>query len=304
VALQLDEQRDAEVPQSVLRSLRAASASDSERAAWQQIVDEHQAGDCLVVRKQGALDHVEGIVHQITSDGVQFEIDGETVPVKWTKVFGLIYHRRAGEVLPPAVCRVHLVDGSQLAAQQLALAGDALSVELVAGPTLAVPLSSVDRLDYSQGKIAYLSDLEWDPRQSQRVPFLGPALPLDSELDLFSPQRDRAFDGGPLLLGGKPYAKGLALHSRTKLVYRLPDAFRRFVAIIGIDDRVDTRGHVEFRVEADGRTLFQQELTGSSDPLALDLDIAGVRRLTLLVDYGHDQDISDHLDLCEARLIK
>jgi hypothetical protein len=36
----------------------------------------------------------------------------------------------------------------------------------------------------------------------------------------------------------------------------------------------------------------------------LDLDISGVRRLEIVVDYGKGGDMGDQLNLCEARLTK
>lgn len=302
--VRLEEQQSVELPQKLLRTLRVAAATDAELEQWRQIVEGAVAGDQLVVRKQGTIDHVEGVVQDITADAVQFELDGEVVPVKWNKIFGLIYHHRGDDSTAEAQCLVHLADGSRLVAESLATAGDQLKIELVAGSQIEVPLSAVERLDYSQGKVVYLSDLPWDARESRRTPYLGPSLPLDSDLDVFSPQRDRAFDGGPLRVGGKSYAKGLALHSRTRLAYRLPEGYRRLVALAGIDEQVGSRGHVALRIEGDGNLLFATELAGGQEPAPIDLDIAGVRRLVVLVDYGNDRDTSDHLDLCEAKLIK
>ena len=43
---------------------------------------------------------------------------------------------------------------------------------------------------------------------------------------------------------------------------------------------------------------------GSEPAKPLDLDVSGVRRLTILVDFGENLDTADHLDLAEARLVK
>ena len=121
---------------------------------------------------------------------------------------------------------------------------------------------------------------------------------------LYQPRRDRSFDGGKLLLAGRAYEKGLAIHSRSELVYRLTDDFRRFRAVVGIDDRVREGGNVKLVIAKDGQVLWSKSVDGKQPPLELDLDVAGVRRLSILVDFGEDLDIADHLNLCDARLTK
>ncbi len=54
----------------------------------------------------------------------------------------------------------------------------------------------------------------------------------------------------------------------------------------------------------DDRALFEGTVTGKDAPRALDLDISGVNRLKIVVDFGDDMDVGDCLDLCEARILK
>jgi hypothetical protein len=76
------------------------------------------------------------------------------------------------------------------------------------------------------------------------------------------------------------------------------------LATAGIDDGVEGRGHVRLTIAADGRTLFDGPVAGGDPPLPLDLDLAGATRLSILVDYGEGFDVSDHLDLGNARLVR
>ena len=52
------------------------------------------------------------------------------------------------------------------------------------------------------------------------------------------------------------------------------------------------------------RELLRKSVTGAMDPFDLDLDISGIQRLTILVDYGKGKGIQDHLNLCNARITK
>jgi hypothetical protein len=57
-------------------------------------------------------------------------------------------------------------------------------------------------------------------------------------------------------------------------------------------------------IRGDDKVLLETTLTGAEGPKPLDLDLGGVRRLAILVDFGGEMDAADHLDLCNARIIK
>ena len=64
------------------------------------------------------------------------------------------------------------------------------------------------------------------------------------------------------------------------------------------------RGDLDLVISADGKELFRRNVKGSDPPIPLDLDVTGARELTIFVDFAGDWDISDHLALGNARLIK
>jgi hypothetical protein len=92
--------------------------------------------------------------------------------------------------------------------------------------------------------------------------------------------------------------------SRTTATFVLPEGYRRFRALAGIDDRSGGRGNVELVITGDGRELARHEVDGAGEAVRLDVDIEGVRRLTILCDWGKYGDRNDDLDLCEARITK
>src|SRR5262249_10890293 len=146
----------------------------------------------------------------------------------------------------------------------------------------------------SRDKLAYLSDLE-------------PIHVVDtSRLVRFEGRRlDRNVDDGPIRLGGERYAKGLALFSRTELVYDIGGRYREFKAVVGIDDLVsggDPQPLV--KIEGDGRELFSGVIMRRDKPKALTLDIKGVRQLRIVVSSLGETDLGDHVDLADARVTK
>jgi alpha-galactosidase len=147
-----------------------------------------------------------------------------------------------------------------------------------------------------------LSDLE--PESVEFTPLFGFKQSPPGLLEYYAYRRDVGFAKNPLRLDGKVYQKGLALASRTKLAYKLPGKFRVFRATVGIDDSVRETGSVKVEIKGDGKRLWQSDVRGSEPARELELEISGVRRLEVVVDYGEGLDVGDRLDLAEAQVTK
>ena len=291
------------IPRREIRHLRLKTQSEALARQWQKILRTETDADLLVIRKQGKIDFLEGIVGDVDGTHVKFTFDGDVIPVKLDKVEGIVYHRRASDDRPEAKVIFHAADGMLLPAVNWRLNEKAvLFVKTPLGLEITHPFAAIRRVDLTAGKLAYLSDLE--PVATKWTPYIGGGDELPLLEVMFRPRRDRAMDGGPLRLGGREHSKGLAIHSRTLLTYDMRGKYRRFKALAGIDDRMRDRGHVELVIKGDGRQIYKGIIQGKDDPLALDLDVSKVRRLEILVDYGEDLDIADHLNLIEARVIK
>ena len=80
--------------------------------------------------------------------------------------------------------------------------------------------------------------------------------------------------------------QGLAVHSRSVLVYPLDGQFESFKSLVGFDESAGGRGRVALRVLGDGKELFAKEdVRGDSQPLTLDLSVKGVGQLSLEVGW-------------------
>ena len=296
------DEKTSEFPVRDVGSVRFQSQTDSIAEEWSRIVEAAPDGDLLVVRNGQLIDFHEGLLRDVTDTLVQFESDGDVLAVKRGKVHGLRYHRSAARELPQPVCRLTDTFGSEWPVVSIKLQDDVLKWTTPLGLEAAVPLEMVVRIDYSHGKVVYLSEME--PETVDWTPYFGPTDKIESLAKFLWPREDRSLDAGPLQLDGRPYERGLAIHSRTRLIYRLAGDFRRFKATAGIDDSVRPAGHVRLVIHGDGRVLFEADVAGTDAPKLLDLDVSGVRRLIILVDFGENLDTADHLDLCEARVVK
>jgi hypothetical protein len=233
---------------------------------------------------------------------VSFEFDGDKIEVNRQKLDGLVYYHPIARQLPDRICQLIDVSGSRWSVQSLTLADGKIELTSPAGAKLTVPVERLGKLDFSSGNTVWLSDLE--PEFVQRRPYVASRLPQPSLERLFQPRRDLGMTGKPLMLDGVTYKKGIAMISRTEMVFRLTEDFRNFHAMVGIDDAVRDGGNVELVISGDDRVLLSQTVTGRDKAFPVDLDITGVRRLKILVDFGEEMDIADHLNLCDARLTK
>jgi hypothetical protein len=280
------------LPLTAVSSIRLALLDRQLVDAWKDLSARDVTQDMLVIAKANVLDHLDGTVGTIDATNIHFVLDGEERTAKRQKVFGIVYARRNAEASKP-VCELSNTSGDVLKPQTITWNAAQLNVGLIGGAQLVVPFEQVVSLDFSSGKIRYLSQLE--PREVKYTPFFD---------QVWTFCRDRPRDGGSLRLGNKEYSRGLWIHSRTFLKYRLSGDFRRFQAVMGIDQAVAPLGNVHVVISGDGKTLLESDVRGSDPPQNLDLDVAGVRDLDILVDFGGDLDIADHLDLADAKVIK
>ena len=87
-------------------------------------------------------------------------------------------------------------------------------------------------------------------------------------------------------------------------MYRLPAGFNRFTALAGIDPATTADGNVRLAILADDRSLLETEIAGDQPPQPIDVEIAGAKRLKIVVDFGQNLDTGDWLNLCDAKIVK
>ena len=295
-----------------IKSVRFQAPSAAVDAQWQDSVAGRRDGDQIVIRKMArsanddkneiVLDRLTGIIQDVGPEVVKFEFEGDKIDVRREKLEGIIYFQGAGRELPEPQCRITDRAGGRWNAKSARWTGERFEVETAVGVTFSLPAADVRKLDYSVANTVFLSDLEADAVEF--TPYFESKAIAAKLAQQFQPRRDASFDGSKLLLRGQSYEKGLALHSRTTMTFRLPRDARRFLAVAGIDDRVQDAGNVRLVISGDGKTKFDREIAGRDEAVDIGLDVAGVRRLTVLVDFGSGLDFGDHLNLCNARITK
>lgn len=298
--LELGSKQTLELPTAIIADVRFQQLEGDLAAQWAKISASTAAGDLIVVHKKGALDFQPGALGDITDTTVAFTLDDETLQVKRSKVAGLVYYHAARDELPTSICQLVDAAGSRLEVAEANLADGSLRVTTPAGLKRELPLSEVAALT---ARVQYLSDLE--PESASWLGFVsGPNVP-DAVKGWFRPRFNQAVDGGELKLGGTVFAKGVAMCSRTELVYRLPPGeFKRLMAVAGIDARARPAGAVRLLIYGDEKPLIASDVLGTDEPLSIDVDLTGVSRLKIVADFGPGGEVMDLFDLCDARILQ
>lgn len=126
---------------------------------------------------------------------------------------------------------------------------------------------------------------------------------------------DKEIGGGPLVLDGRTYARGLGAHANSLAVYQIPEKSARFVAVVGIDDsqKNDPRSSVVFQVYGDVKEMGEKPALIAESPVlsdktlrtwAFNLELnTRYKELRLVVTDAGDSIAADHADWADAGFI-
>lgn len=294
-----------------IQAVRFRAPSPALDEQWNQLTSQVHEGDVIVIRKSNtALDSLEGIIRDVSSQQLAFELDGERIDVPLTKLEGIIPFNGSRPPQVPARGKLTTTDGAvwQLAQVALLANDNAVQIQTPQGVAARLPLDRIQQVDFAAGNVQYLSHLT--PLRVSVEPLIAGDSNADTLVELlYAPRQDESLRGAALALlddDGRPqtYAKGLAIHSRTELLYALDGPFGRLRGLCGIAPDAPQGVVVSLKIFANDQLVFDELVESSSPPIALDLPIEGARRLRLLVDYGDDSDLGDHLHLCNLRVTK
>ena len=284
-----------------VRFYRPAAATDR---AWRDYVSQRRPTDLIVIRKTSeSLDMLEGMVRAVTDESVEFEFDGQKIPVKRTKLEGIVLSAaRAAE--RPLECMATDQHGGEWHVAELTIENGRVVLTTQSGVKWRGDPSFFSRFDFSSLGTVSLADLA--PLQEDWH-YIFP-LPTDRE-DLIGLLKQRyaprkgtcpATNGHSSGTGGP----SLVLTSGTEVTYRLPEPFESLRAQAVIAPSAGRSGHVRLVISSDGKPLFSEAITAGDPPTAVEVPLQGVRRLTIRVEFGRNLHLGDELHLCHAVLVK
>jgi hypothetical protein len=270
------------------------------RTDWDTRLEENRTRDVLAVLREGVVNPLEGTLGQGSDDGttIVFRLtSGEVRSVPQANVHGFIWQRTPDAKAPPIEFRLRDAHDNLIMGHTAETSDKTLTVVTPAGEKLTYSVDQVAKLDYSKGKLTFLSDL----KPSTKV--------IESASgEKFGHLRlDRGLGDKPMTLNTVPYAKGIAAFTYTELEYDLDGEYHEFRAVVGIDDNVGgSEGPVHLLIEGDGKELLSLTLT-RLDMVRyhnVTLNIKDVNKLRIVISDPEKKDIGKHLNLCDLQVRK
>ncbi len=241
-------------------------------------------------------DRITGVVESVNPAEARITAKLGAVGVKRDAIKSVAFSKTLKPWREPVrlLAEARLVDGSIVIGEVTGPKDGIWTLKSVSGPQWTAAADQMLELRFRGGKLLWLSDLT--PVKAETTPFFNRAWPWRKDLSVW---------GNPLKAGGVTYERGIGTHSRTELTYDLAAQFATFLVELAIDDETKGAGSAVVSVTADGRALLAPTtVSGGEKPRRIKLDVTGVRQITLLVDFGKDQDSGDHLDWLAARVIR
>jgi len=287
-----DVKRAVTLPEALVRTIRFTGT----RMAVPDTLSE--TDDRVVVYQQDQFISLSGLCLGIADGKLRLRYKDEERKLDLDKVSAITLAPRdaANSPAPPETLyhAFGLVNRDRISGTWNDLKDKQVSLTSFWGADITVPLDDLAFIETRNGRITYISDLE--PVQTNEVAFLD---------RLMSYRRDQSLLGTPLRLEGKILRKGLAVHAYSALTYDLAGQYDSFKVKVGFQDPEGRSGRAVVRVLGDDKILYEQiDARGDRGPEKVAISVVGVNRITLEVDYGKNQDVSDQVVWGNARLLR
>ncbi|HET9887851.1 MAG TPA: NPCBM/NEW2 domain-containing protein, partial [bacterium] len=274
-----------ELPMSTVFTVMRDSGNVKSHEAWKKMLAARGKRDLYVIREGETLNFVQGTIlgGSEKGDEIAFEKeDGTQTALRQSRAAGYVFAQALPKEVPQMLCKVIDVFGNTLVAQSVEVTSSGVVVKTLAGVVVKYPsFTALSKLDYSQGNVAYLSDL--DPRvDAPEIQMYEKGLRLNPAVPYL---RDHGLAGEPLKLGTELFAKGLLVAPDTALTYTINGDYREFKAVLGIPENTpDANLESKVTIEADGRALFSETIKRKDKPKGVSLDVKGVKSLRIIVE--------------------
>lgn len=295
VTLSLQLGKEIRVPLASIAWIVNDAQDAAVREDWQKQLAKQSNHDMIVVKKNNVTNALEGTLGQGDESGERIEFDrsGTKYQPNLANIHGMSFFR-PNETVEDPLCKVHDTGKNLLFARTIAATDSGLTVTTLSGVKVEYSRQLLARLDFSKGKLTFLSDLE--PVKVVETSSL-------EGIDHY--RRDKNLDGGPLRIKNNLYSKGLSLHAYTELVYDVGGSYKDFKAVVGVDDLVGGDSNVVIVVEGDDRELKTVAVSRKDKkPIELALNIKNVKLLKIVVKSANILDLGDHVDLADAKVSK
>ena len=168
VELTLLGDQQVKVPLATISFIQKDANDEKTRSEWKERFFNRKRSHDLVVARikpegtaQEVLDAQEGTLGNADEEGKNIEFltaSGTKRMLSLSRIQGMIFQRSPDPNAAPVLCKFYDAQANQLMVSNLAWNDKGITVTTPAGATIDFPITLVARLDFSKGKLTYLSD--------------------------------------------------------------------------------------------------------------------------------------------------
>lgn len=240
-------------------------------------------------------DVVKGIIAEIAVTSVSIQRNGgETIEVPMESISRIVLASAGGESTTAARSfRVTLSDGTSITSPVVQLDGSRLLVQAFGGRQ-AIPVAAVKSVEQVNGPVVWASGLT--PLEEVQTPYHGDR-PRKS-------QRNATVLGQPIRFASQSFARGIGVHSFSRLTYTVDPSYHVFRTQYAIDGELPY-ADVTVRIKLDDKVVHEQKnVRAGKLSSVVSFEVTGAKTLTLEADYGENYDVQDRLNWIEAAFLR
>ncbi|MFT7464376.1 MAG: hypothetical protein ACI9EF_002732 [Pseudohongiellaceae bacterium] len=247
-------------------------------------------------RDDSALDAVDGVVAEVSPEGLVLESALGDLALAWSEVLAVVLAdtEHPGRDLPGWPVRLGLQGGSVFSAGLLSVSPESIVVSTQFSESLQLhhgALASMVLSERAAQPPLLLAELS--PVAVDEWPSLG-----RSELTLFPWRRNLSVAGSLLRMAGLPRVSGLGVHGNSTLTFEVPAEATQLRVTVGLSDdvmEIPALGTVSFTVKSAGLVLAAVErLEEGQSPVVLRIEgLVPGQQLAFLVGDAGDYDAGD-----------
>ena len=286
--------RTLEVPRDTVHwiAFKEPQPGSPDTKKWLEELPENPAADIIAIKRDTTWQFIECVINQITPENVVVLLDGESIPVKRSKIFGICWLRpgkKPGKDMEPNA-RDILVRSpqSKIRCRKITWNGDLLHWEITVASNkndfiIPLPADALSSIDYTFGR--HIDLTKRPPANSKTDPYFGGLANDATLLEYFSPRSITTPDGknqGSLI-------PALLLHPRTEVTWTIPADSRRFQA--SFSTAKNSVSPTVVIIQIDNSEVFQtvlgnsEEARMSNQPLPVDIALNGGKQLKIIVEF-------------------
>jgi hypothetical protein len=279
---------------------------DTHQRDWKTRLFNTRGREAVVVKSEGIISNLDATLGDGDEAGTSITfavtIEGETSTQtrKLSTIHGLIFKHVLDTKASKVTCK--LLDTMQdvVMVSSLVSKEGGFTVTTPGGAKLDFTNEQIARLDYTKGRLDYLSELK--PIKLVQKSNLDE----DGKPDQWHVYTNTNLNKGTLTLGGVTYKYGLAVKPYVEMTWDLKGEYRELSMVIGIDDNVSAVGGTTIVFERDGKEIATETISSEDKKRhkEVTLNIRDAQKLRIIVKSDGEFDTSRHLDLADAKVSK